>query len=218
MIGCRALASRVLDRRRPVGLVVVAGSILDVEGRGTPCAAPRGPGVGERTRGSPGWGRSSAVRRVVSAPYSARATASAVTPGTILVWHRRLIARKWTYPHRTGRPPTDEATVALIAQLDRQNPSWGHHGSTETAQVGHRVGASTIQRVLTWLRIRAAPTRDTSRRPSSHSAKLVTDGHLVRQHMRAGLDLAALLEQASAAAFRDTWRTATLLTSANAAG
>jgi hypothetical protein len=36
--------------------------------------------------------------------------------------------------------------------------------------------------------------------------------------MRAGLDLAALLEQASAAAFRDTWRTATLLTSANAAG
>ena len=134
MIGCRALASRVPDRRRHVGLVVVAGSILDVEGRGTPCAAPRGPGVGERTRGSPGWGRSSAVRRVVSAPSSARATASAVTPGTILVWHRRLIARKWTYPHRTGRPPTDEATVALIAQLGRQNPSWGHHGSTETAQ------------------------------------------------------------------------------------
>ena len=31
-----------------------------------------------------------------------------VTPDTILRWHRRLVANKWTSPHRLGRPPVDD--------------------------------------------------------------------------------------------------------------
>ena len=38
-----------------------------------------------------------------------------VTPETLLAWHRRLVARRWTYPHRRpGRPRVDEESTALV--------------------------------------------------------------------------------------------------------
>src|SRR5580704_5928794 len=40
-----------------------------------------------------------------------------VTPGTVLRWHRRLVIRRWIYPHRTGRPPIGAEITALIERL-----------------------------------------------------------------------------------------------------
>src|SRR5687767_1465315 len=45
------------------------------------------------------------------------------TPGTILRWHRRLVRRRWTYPGRPGRPPTDRTLAALVERIARENPS-----------------------------------------------------------------------------------------------
>ncbi len=41
-----------------------------------------------------------------------------VTPETILRWHRALVRRRWTYPHRRpGRPALPQQTVELIVRL-----------------------------------------------------------------------------------------------------
>ena len=48
-----------------------------------------------------------------------------VTPGTLLVWHRRLVNNKWTCPNNAGRPPVPEEVRELVRRPTRQNPRWG---------------------------------------------------------------------------------------------
>jgi hypothetical protein len=49
-----------------------------------------------------------------------------VTADTLLAWHRKLIAQKWTYPRRRpGLPSIDQKLTELVVRIARENPSWG---------------------------------------------------------------------------------------------
>ena len=49
-----------------------------------------------------------------------------VTPATLLRWHRRLVAKRWTYAHPVGRPHIRREIRALVLRLARENPRWGY--------------------------------------------------------------------------------------------
>ena len=71
------------------------------------------------------------------------------TPDTLLRWHRQLIARKWTCGRKAGRREVLLEIRRLVVRMAEENPTWGDtriQGALKN--VGHRVGRSTIRRIL----------------------------------------------------------------------
>jgi putative transposase len=73
-----------------------------------------------------------------------------VTPDTLLRSHRQLVARKWTYARsHPGRREVLAEIRRLMVRMAEENPTWGYtriQGALKN--VGHRVGRSTIARIL----------------------------------------------------------------------
>jgi len=102
----------------------------------------------------------SALSRLIS--RHRRAGVLAVTPATLLAWHRRLVTRKWDYAsrRRPGRPPAAAAIRKLVIRIATDNPAWGHRRvQGELARLGHPVAASTVWQILHDAGIDPAPRR-----------------------------------------------------------
>ncbi len=87
--------------------------------------------------------------------------AFSVRPETLLRWHRQLVARRWTYPHRKpGRPPLARPRRELILQLARENPHWGYQRiAGELKRLGLAVSPTTVRKVLSFAGVPPAPER-----------------------------------------------------------
>src|SRR5215211_4950927 len=72
-----------------------------------------------------------------------------VTPTTLLRWHRGLVARRWTYGGRRGRPPIGGEIRALVLRLARENRGWGYQRiAGELRGLGLTVSATTVRKLL----------------------------------------------------------------------
>jgi hypothetical protein len=84
-------------------------------------------------------------------PSRLKEFATIVTPRTLLNWHQRLIAQKYSSSgmRSPGRPSTAQEVRKLILQMAAENRTWGYTRIQGALQnLGHEIGRGTIAKVL----------------------------------------------------------------------
>ena len=73
-----------------------------------------------------------------------------VTPDTLLAWHHKLIAKKWTYPRKgPSRPRVAQEITDLVLLMAKENISWGYDRiQGALANLGHNIAPNTVKNIL----------------------------------------------------------------------
>lgn len=89
--------------------------------------------------------------------------ATIVSPGSILRWHRELIAAKWDYSQQrkaSGRARNPQEVRKLVLQFANENPSWGYDRiQGALANIVHTISDTSVRNILKANGIEPAPDR-----------------------------------------------------------
>src|SRR5215468_9854495 len=88
--------------------------------------------------------------------------ATIVTPGTLLAWHRKLIARKYdgSASRGPGRPRTEADIESLVVKMAVENRAWGYTRIVGALlNLGHNLARGTVANILKRNGIEPAPER-----------------------------------------------------------
>ena len=88
--------------------------------------------------------------------------ATIVTPGTLLAWHRKLIARKYdgSASRGPGRPRMEADIESLVVQMAVENRTWGYTRIVGALlNLGYNLARGTVANILKRNGIEPAPER-----------------------------------------------------------
>ena len=80
---------------------------------------------------------------------------------TLLAWHRKLIAEKWTFARKgRGRPRIAQEIIELVLRMARENDGWGYDRiQGALANLGYMIAPNTVKNILKRHGIEPAPER-----------------------------------------------------------